>query len=310
MTTLSLTVRLTIYIIIGFAAVRLKIVDKTFHKQLSSLMMTFVIPALILRSFYTTELNSDTMSYLGALFMLTVATFSTLFVIGLIAHKFTKVRYQRKVTIYAMLTSNFTFFGMPLVEAVYGIEGVFYYTIFTTFARMIYYGSPAYLLGDGEKGSIKEFIKHMMSPSIVCVFGGFILYLIQFSPPEFIDTAMSGLSNTCTPFGMMLCGMTLAGAPLKEAFSQPILIAMSVARLLICPAAVLVVCVMCGFSTLFTELAVLYSAMPFGALLPTFATRYCTDERSVIYSSALVSLSTMLCIATIPMWLYIFAHIF
>lgn len=310
MDTINLTLKLSIFIIVGFMAVRLKVVGKDFHKPLASLMMNFAIPALIVRSFYNTELTQDTLASVGSIIEIAAVSFALLFVLGIIAQKLMKVPHQKKVAIYALLTSNFTFFGMPFVESVFGSEGLFYYTIFTVFARIIYYGCPAYLLGDGEKGSIKDFLSHMASPSIMSVFVGFGLYLVQCHPPVFLDTALEGLANVCTPLGMMLCGMTLAGAPLKESFSKPSLIYMSIARLLISPAVIMVVCYLIGFRSLFIELAVVYCAMPYGALLPTFSTRYCSDSRSSIYGSALVSVSTLLCVVTIPFWLFIFNHVF
>ena len=41
-------------------------------------------------------------------------------------------------------------------------------------------------------------------------------------------------------------------------------------------------------------------------LLPTFAAKYCVDEHSAVYGSTLVSVSTVMCIVTVPMWIYIF----
>ena len=59
MSTIILTIKLTVYIIAGYGAVRLGIVSKDFHKQLSALMLSVPLPCLILRSFYTTELTDE-----------------------------------------------------------------------------------------------------------------------------------------------------------------------------------------------------------------------------------------------------------
>lgn len=304
-----LTVKLTVYILAGYLAVRTGVVSKDFHKQLSSLMLAVPLPCLIVRSFYQTELTSEALSKFGSMMLATAVTLAVLYVIGFAAKKLTRVPSESVVCEYGMLTSNFTFLGMPLVETLFGAEGLFYYTIFTTLARVIYYGCPPYMLGSGAKTSVREFLKQMFCPTIVAVIIGFVMYFSNIRPPEAVDSIIEGLAATGTPFGMMLCGMSLAASSLREAFTRPSVIVLSLVHLLVCPAAVLAMCTLCGFEPLITKLAVIYAAMPFGALLPTFAAKYCVDEHSVVYGSALVSLSTVLCIATLPLWIYIFTLI-
>ena len=306
MSTIILTIKLTVYIIAGYGAVRLGIVSKDFHKQLSALMLSIPLPCLILRSFYTTELTDEALSQFGSMMLATAVTLAILFVIGYISKRLMRVPSEAVVCEYGMMTSNFTFFGMPLVETLFGAEGLFYYTIFTTLARVIYYGCPPYMLGSGAKTTLREFIRQMCCPTIGAVVLGFVMYFGRIQPPDAVDDIIQGLAVTGTPFGMMLCGMTLATAPLREAFTRPSVFVLSLVHLLICPAAVMAACMLCGFQPLIIKLAVVYSAMPFGALLPTFATKYCADEHSVVYGSTLVSVSTIICIVTVPMWIYIF----
>ncbi|MGE4354361.1 MAG: AEC family transporter [Oscillospiraceae bacterium] len=306
MSTIVLTLRLTIYIITGYLVVKTGIVSKDFSKQLSSLMLTICLPSLILRSFYNTTMDENTLTEFGSVFIATVVTFAVLFVVGYIAKRLSRNRVEGKVAIYGMLTTNFTFFGMPLIESLFGDAGLFYFTILTTLARIVYYGLPTYLLGEGCHGSMREFWCQLVSPVMLSVFAGLILYFAQLKPPEVIASVIQGFASTSTPLGLMLCGMTLAQSNAREALSRPAAFIMTLARLIICPALVLLACTLCGFKPLITEIAVIYSAMPFGALLPTFATKYCTDEHGALYSSTLVFLSTSFCIITIPIWIMVF----
>ena len=115
-------------------------------------------------------MGEDTLAVFGSVFAATVVAFAVLFVVGYIAKHLTRNRVEGKVAIYGMLTTNFTFFGMPLVEALFGNEGIFYYTILITLARVVYYGLPAYLLGDGTKGSVRELLHQFLSPVMLAVF--------------------------------------------------------------------------------------------------------------------------------------------
>ena len=305
MSTTALVVKLTLYILAGFVVVKSGTVSKDFHKQFSAFIMLVPMPALIIRSFYNTALTAEAISQFGTTTLCTVVMLATLGVVGYAAKRLHRVPSEAHICIYSMMTSNFNFFGMPIVEALYGAEGIFYYTILTALARIVYYGFPPYLLGDGQHASMKEFIRQMICPPIVAIFIGLFLYLLQLKPPSAIGGWIDGLANTASPLGMMLCGMTLANANLREVFTRPIMLVMCAVRLLIAPAAVLATCTLCHFAPLVLRLAVVYSMLPFGALLPTFASKYCTDEHSAIYGSVLVSMSTVLSVFTIPFWIYI-----
>lgn len=305
MSTTSLVIKLTLYIIAGYVVVKSGTVPKDFHKPFSAMLMLIPMPALIIRSFYSTELSAEAISKFGTTTLCTVVMLSTLCVIGLLAKKLHRNPSEAHICVYGMMTSNFNFFGMPIVEALFGNEGIFYYTILTALARIVYYGFPPYLLGDGQKASLKEFIRHMICPPIVAIFVGLILYFGQIQLPSAITGVIDGLAGTASPLGMMLCGMTLANANLREVFTRPIMLVMCAIRLLLAPAAVLGVCMLCGFTPLIVKLAVVYSMLPFGALLPTFATKYCSNEHSAIYGSVLVSMSTVLSIFSVSFWIYI-----
>ncbi|MGI6028312.1 MAG: AEC family transporter [Candidatus Heteroscillospira sp.] len=305
MSTTALVAKLTIYILAGYVTVKSGTVSKDFHKQFSSMIMLVPMPALIIRSFYNTELTAEAISQFGSTTVCTVVMLCALGVVGYFAKRLHKVPSEAHICVYGMMTSNFNFFGMPIVEALFGNEGIFYYTILTALARIVYYGFPPYLLGDGQKASLPEFMRQMICPPIVAIFVGLVIYLFQIPLPTAVEGVMDGLANTASPLGMMLCGMTLANANLRDVFTRPIMAVMCVLRLLIAPAVVLGACLLCGFPSLVSKLAVVYSMLPFGALLPTFATRYCSDEHSAIYGSVLVSMSTVLSIFSIPLWIYI-----
>ena len=309
MSTINLVVKLTLYILAGFAIVRSGKVPRDFHKQFSSFLMVIPMPALIIRSFYNTELSSEIISQFGPTTLCTVLALAVLGMIGVFAKKIHRDEAEGHICIYGMMTSNFNFFGMPIVEALFGNEGIFYYTLLTVVARVVYYGFPPYLLGDGHKLNMKEFAKQMVCAPIIAIAIGFVVYFTQIRFPEPAVGVMDGMANMASPMGMMLCGMTLANANLKEAFSRPMPFVMCFFRLMIAPAAVMVMTMLCGFSPLISKLTIIYSMLPFGALMPTFATRYCTHEHSAIYASVLVSLATVLSVFTVPIWIFIFQHV-
>ena len=309
MSTINLVIKLSLYILAGFAIVRSGKVPRDFHKQFSAFLMVIPMPALIIRSFYNTELSAEIMAQFGPTTLCTTLALIVLGLVGLFAKKIHKDPAEGQVCIYGMMTSNFNFFGMPIVEALFGNEGIFYYTLLTVVARVVYYGFPPYLLGEGHSLNVKEFIKQMICAPVIAIFVGFAVYFTQIRFPEPIVGVMDGMANMASPMGMMLCGMTLANANLKVAFTRPMPFVMCFIRLLLAPALVMAMTMVCGFAPLTSKLTIIYSMLPFGALMPTFATRYCKHEHSAIYGSVLVSLATVLSIFTVPIWIFIFQNV-
>ena len=62
-----------------------------------------------------------------------------------------------------------------------------------------------------KKPSLKEIGKLFLSPPIIAVFVGLILYALRLSPPLFLDKAVQALGSTASVLGMPLGGMGMAG---------------------------------------------------------------------------------------------------
>ena len=305
MTTTELVIKLTCFIAAGYAVVKSGTVSHTFFKQFSAFLITIPMSALIVRSFLGSSLSGEVLGLFGTTILCAVLMLTVLALVGLAARKLHRNAAEGRICVFGMMTSNFNFFGIPIVEVLFGSEGILYYTVLTTLARVVYYGFPPFMLGSGHKLNLREFARQMICPPVVALAVGFVLFFAQVQLPFVLNDVLNSLGNTASPLGMMLCGMTLANADLKKALTRPILLVMSAIRLLAAPATVLGLCLLCRFPPLISKLAVIYSMLPFGALMPTFASRYCADEQSAIYGSVLVSLTTVLCMFTIPLWLHV-----
>lgn len=298
---ISLSLKLVILIAVGFLIKKLKVLPEGFEKPLTRLLLDIALPAIIIQTF----ISDEAMLSGRDVWQLLVAATATLAVSFLVGQIFILIRRGSivgKVDRLGILITNFTFFGFPVVETLYGASGLLYYTIFTIPVRIVYYMiTPVLLVGKG--GGVKETLKNFFSAPVVSIFIGAIIYFTGLKLPSPISGAISSLASTATPLGLILCGATLTDVDFKQLIRRPIVVLTVIVRLLVMPAIAL------GFSLLLhlperlAECCVIYCTLPIASMIPTYTLRYLPDETECHVSGGLmVLLSTLFCVLTIPLW--------
>ena len=105
--------------------------------------------------------------------------------------------------------------GFPLIEALFGAEGLLYASIFNTFFNILIWTAGTALLAPGsqEKHSLGQLLK---KPALLAVVLGLILYLGQVPVPDLISTPLSLLGGMNTPLSMLITGIIIATSDLRS----------------------------------------------------------------------------------------------
>ena len=179
MTVLQLTLKLVIFIAVGFTARKLRVMPDGFDRMLTRFVMAIPLPCMIINSF-NVEFSMQDLINCPLLLALAVGSMAAQFVIAqLIYIKMGRTGVARSAR-FALLFTNFTFFGLPVVSELYGAQGVFYYVIFTLPIRVIFYGGAPLTLGEpGQKLDVRQVLKKFICEPVVAVFIGFFLYVTQ-----------------------------------------------------------------------------------------------------------------------------------
>ena len=303
MTVLQLALKIILYIAVGVVARKCKVMADGFDKQLSRFVLAIPLPCMIINSFrieFSVQelLNAPLLLGLSLLSMAAAGVMAQLVYIRM--HRTGLARSVR----FALLFTNFTFFGLPVVNELYGAQGTFYYLIFTLPIRVMFYGGAALTLGDGkQRMSGRELLKKFLCEPVIAVFIGLFLYVTQLQLPSLLDSALTTLGNMASPLGLMLCGAIIADAQWKDVLRYPCIIWVTTLRLLLLPAAVMGLFLLLGVAPDIIRAAVFYFAMPVASLLPTFCLRYDPEEtEGRLAGGCMVVVSTLFCIATIPLW--------
>ena len=310
MTVLQLSIKLMLFIAVGYAARRLKVMADGFDKALTRFVMAVPLPCMVANSFRI-EYSADKLLETPLLLGLSVGSMALLFGLATLLTRGAKTKLG-KTARFALLFTNFTFIGLPVVNELYGAQGAFYYVIFTLPIRVMFYGGAAVMLGKrGEKPDWRETLKKFLCEPVIAVFIGFFLYVTRIPLPGVIWDTVSALGAMASPLGLILCGAILADADWRGVFRFPAVFAVAAARLLLIPAIMVGLYVLIGVDHEIIRTTVFFFAMPVASLLPTFLLRY--DPEAVdarLAGGYMVVISTLFCIVTIPLWATVLDRLF
>ena len=304
MTAGKLAIQLILMLAAGFLAVRIRIVGDNFEKQLTSLIMKMILPCMIVKSMmgaYSVEALKNS----GQLVLLAIAMLVITFALGQLVYRLMRKTSSARIMRFSMIFTNFTFVGIPVMEALYGDMGVFYFVIFVVPYRMVYYSSAQPMLSPPghalEKRSWNEKPKGWFSPPVVAVFVGLILYLTQLRLPSPISGAIQSIGSCASPLGMLLCGMSLGRYEIKKLL-RPRYFLLPLVRNLLLPALMLGLTLLIGLEQELAQIVVMFAALPVASLIAAFTIQYDPDREAQFEAAAAVLLSTFFCAFTIPLW--------
>jgi len=180
-TTLNQTLFLFGLIVIGYILVKTKVLSGDSAAVLSKLENNVFIPALVMKTFienFTVDSISVAWKLLLGAFLLAVILIP---IATLISKGFTKDLYIKKIYIYGLIFSNFSFMGNAIVSTLF--DDIFFeYLIFTLALWILIYlwGVPRLLLYDAEKKkTFGENMKSFINPMFISMIVGMIIGLFK-----------------------------------------------------------------------------------------------------------------------------------
>jgi len=292
---LSLQGQMFLLILVGIILKKKNILQNTGKTVLTDLLLYFILPCNIINSFRM----KFTLDMLGTFGLVLICAI----IIQIIAYILSKILYNRepdnmkKVLRYVTIVSNSGFLGLPIIQEIYGAEGLMYASIFIVPMRvMMWTAGIACFTGSSEKkSSLKKVIIH---PCIIAVYIGLFFLVSQFELPQFLDKTITSAATGTTTLSMIIIGLILAEVDIKKLLSRQIYLTIAV-RLVILPIFALIIARLLGLSELLTGVAVILTAMPAGSTSAMLAAKYNCDYK---FASKCIVCTTVISLLTIPIW--------
>lgn len=312
MTATGLAIQLVLMVGIGLFAVKRRIVDENFEKQLTSLVLKILLPCIIIKSMMGT-FSWEELKHCGQLLIIAVVIWAITLGIGQVVYRLMGKTASGRIMRFSIMYTNFTFVGIPVMEGLFGDLGVFYFVVFLVPYRIIYYSSAEPFLSPPglarKERTLKEKLSGWFSAPVIAVFVGMLLYLTQIQLPRPVADTISSLGACASPLGMLLCGMSLGKYPVRRLL-RPKYFWFPLVRNLLIPALFLGLSLLIGLEKELSEIVIIFASLPVASLLAAFMIQYDPDKEAQFEAAAAVLLSTMFAAVTIPLWAAIVAVCF
>ncbi|WP_294348421.1 AEC family transporter [uncultured Clostridium sp.] len=292
-------ISLFLIILVGVYGVKRNIISKEIQDGLIDLLMDITLPLLVINSFsmsFDDEMKGNLWRCLlySALVFIIVGIISYILLIPI------KDKDKKRVLQFANVFSNCGFVGFPLINNIYGAEGVVYTSIFNMFFNILVWTYGVMLYTD--KINIKDMKKVLLTPGIISVFIGLPLLIFDVQLPDIIYNSFELVGGMTTPLSMIIIGCILAKVDLKSAFKDITVYYEIAIRLLIIPIFLIVIAKVVGENNVLINTMIILEAMPAATMTSIMADKY---SNSSDYSAIIVFSTTLFSLITFPLILQI-----
>lgn len=284
----------------GIVCYKAKIITNEVSRGLSDIALKVATPALLISSFQR-EPQPEEMKRLGYAAILAVLAILLSAVIGYLAVRRGK-NYPKDdngrlaIERFSAIYSNCAFMGIPLINGLYGEEGVFYLTAFyAVFNIAVWIHGIVMIKGDT---GIRQVLKALSSPALIGIAIGIMLFFFGIALPDFIKQTLDYAGAMTTPLGMLVAGAAIAQSNLAAALKKRRIYWVSALRLIIIPLATIGLFKLLPYDETVMGITVAASACPAAAICTMFAVSYNKDS---LYAGELFAVSTTLSMVTLPL---------
>lgn len=203
---------------------------------------------------------------------------------------------KRKPLRYGTIVSNGGFLGNPVIEGIYGTEGLFYGSVFMFPVRVVMWTVGTACFMKEKQGSVVK--KVLTHPCIAAIYLGLIVMITGIHLPGFVNSTVEGISNCNTPLSMMLVGMMLAEMNPLGLIDKTMIWYTGI-RLLIIPGIIFALTAVLPINPLLRGVTVIMAGMPAPVTTALLSSKYGGDEG---YATGMIFLTTILSMITLPIW--------
>lgn len=317
----------TVFIILlGFFCRKKGIFTAAVGKMLSKVVLTVALPALAFNSFMQ-DINPTILKQGMNVLIWGILIYIILIFISkpfFLSYNKDKQDVLRVLTIFG----STTFFGIPIVGAIYGPTGVMYSSIFNIGYRIFLY-SYGYIKMSGLKMELKNLKTMFLNPIVIATFIGLFVWLFQGYLPQMSVTTEDGtiqqfaflridqtavwlfkpmtyLAGLASPLAWLSIGSTLGEISFKSAATDKTSWYYSLVKVWLVPIvnivllALLTVSHILSVDTVALSTIVIMMATPTATVAAAYAISF--DKEAVLTSNASL-LSTITSVVMIPVWI-------
>lgn len=277
----------------GYVAHQFGYLGPEINQKLSKIIIHIGIPALTLAAVMNNSDGPGLEELMGVAWTM-LLFYDLSFGLAVILPRFIGgTKLQQGVWRFSMVFSNAAFVGYPVVEGLFGVEGLFYAVMIVLPMTLFNFTIAPLMLS----GTLRFDWRKMVTPGTICAILALAMTLTGWRPPAIVGEMMDMVGDITIPLSLLALGSMLAAMPAKSVLGSPRLWVLSVIRLFVMPGALALVLGLLGIDQILKSVAVILIGMPVAVNGSMMCLEFGGDADTMAKG---VFLSTVLCILTIP----------
>lgn len=293
-------ISLLIIILVGVYGNKKKIITDEINKGLTDILIKVALPFMIVSSFMfeyddTLKFNVLKTFYysLGAYAVMAAASYVLLL----------PVKSNKKTVLhFANIFVNTGYVGFPVLNSIFGSEGVIYGSIFNMFFVILVwtYGVMLYK-GHLEKGYLKREITNLLlNPSIIAVVSGIIIMIFNIEIKGALLISIKSIGNITGPISMFIIGVILSNVKIKQHLKDWTVYYGIAIKLVIIPVIIYLISLLLKDSSKAVYSVIIMTAMPASAMTSILAESFNKEKE---FAAIIVSATTLISLITVPIFI-------
>ena len=289
---------LFIIMLIGVYGSKKGIITNDLNKGLTDILIKIALPFMIVSSFmftYDDTIKTNVLKTfyysLGAYAIMGIVSFIMLF----------PVKNNKKTVLhFANIFVNTGYVGFPVLNSIFGAEGIIYGSIFNLFFVIFVwtYGIMLYK-GNLEKGYLKnEMLSLLFNPSIIAVIIGIIIMVFDIKIEGALLQSIKSIGTITGPLSMLIIGVILSKVKIKQHLTDWTVYYGIIIKLLFIPVVIYLMSLLTGDSSKAAYSVIIMTAMPASAMTSIFAETYDKEKE---FAAIIVSATTLISLITVPL---------
>ena len=310
--------KLFLILCLGVFLAKIGILDVHTKQKLTKLLLHVTTPLMMLDAFcdrmkmLEEQENTAGQVPVGMLFVYCFAFYGILIVLSFVLVYGMRIPKQdRRLYLFMTIFGNVGFMGFPVIEAIYGTEGLFYAAILNSVFNIIIYtigvvmmGGVSETAGEGFSAALKgiPWKKLLLTPALIGTAAGVLVFVLHIHLPELLADTCDTLGGLTSPLAMLVVGANLSGVKPKEIVTDMRLNIYVLLRELALPLVFWLICKRFVSHAVLGPTLLIMSCMPVANTTALFATEYKGNEK---LASQAIFLTTLVSLVTLPLVMWI-----
>lgn len=295
--------------LLGYLLARAGKIPDSMVRVLPRFVTTIVLPPYLLRNI-TSTFEREALLQLVYGLVIPFASIVAVMTLAALLAKVLRVRKGRRgIFKAAFATSSTMNIGLPINVALFGDSSLPYVLLYFFANAVIFWTFGNYCIAhDGESANVKLFskqtLKQVCSPPLVGFMAGIALVLLDVRLPVFLDKSFKYVGEMAIALSLMYVGVMLNGISFSEVRLGKDELMVFAGRFIVSPIVVLLLSFAFPVPPLMRNVFIIQSSLPAMMNLAILSGYYKADVK---FGTLVTSLSTLISLVTIPLYMVLIA---